>query len=221
VSRRERHAPTPGTVGKRVLDIGVAAVALALTLPVQLVAASAILLEDGRPVLFRQPRAGLGGREFRVIKFRTMRRNDIPPEQMGQVRGDHPLVTRTGRLLRRTKVDELPQLLNVVLGHMSLVGPRPALPSDLAGYDAYAWRRLTVRPGLTGWAQVNGSVVLSWPERILLDVWYVDHRCTRLDLAILVRTVGVLIGGERANPAALEAAAVHAATTAGRGTPRE
>lgn len=220
MSRREAPAPAPGMLGKRVLDIGVAALALALTLPVQLLAAGAILLEDGSPVLFRQSRAGLGGREFQVVKFRTMRRNDIPPEQMGQVLGSHPLVTRTGRLLRRTKVDELPQLLNVVLGHMSLVGPRPALPSDLAGYDAYAWRRLTVRPGLTGWAQVNGSVVLSWPERILLDVWYVDHRSIRLDVAILLRTVGVLIRGERPHPAALEAAAVHAATAAGRGTPR-
>ena len=192
---------------KRAIDLVVAAGALACTSPVQFVAALMIWLESGRPILFAQPRAGLHGRVFTALKFRSMR---LHAPDLVQVTGAHPLVTRTGRVIRRLKIDELPQLVNVVRGDMSLVGPRPTLPELAAQYSEYERRRLAVRPGLTGWAQVNGNVTLTWSERILLDVWYVDHRTARLDLAILLRTVMVVIRGERTRPAALEAARQHA-----------
>ncbi len=188
----------------------VSLVGLTLVAPLLLVTSLAILLDDGVPIFYRQRRAGRAGRPFELLKFRSMRVNEVPPEQMGQVRHGHPMITRVGRLIRRTKIDELPQFVNVLRGDMSLVGPRPALVSDLDGYDEFDRRRLLVRPGITGWTAVNGAVQLTWPERIVLDVWYVDHGSFHLDLAILVRTIWVVLGGERARPAALEAARRHA-----------
>jgi lipopolysaccharide/colanic/teichoic acid biosynthesis glycosyltransferase len=140
-----------------------------------------------------------------------MRVHGLPTTEVGQVYETHPMVTRVGRLLRRFKIDELPQLVNVLLGDMSIVGPRPALPEALAGYDEFQRRRLEVRPGLTGWAQVNGSARLTWDERILLDVWNIDHWSHGLDLRILARTLGVVLWGERPNRRALAAARAHAA----------
>ncbi|HEY0022678.1 MAG TPA: sugar transferase [Longimicrobium sp.] len=195
---------------KRVLDVLVSGAALLAASPVLALAAAGILLEDGRPLLFVQPRAGRGGRVFHALKFRTMRVHQVPAHQMAQVRAGDPLVTRVGSVLRRLKVDELPQLVNVLRGDMSLVGPRPTLPEQVAGYDAFQRRRLEVTPGLTGWAQVNGNTELDWPERILLDVWYVDHRSLWLDLRILARTLAVVVGGERVRSGPLEQARLHA-----------
>jgi lipopolysaccharide/colanic/teichoic acid biosynthesis glycosyltransferase len=202
---------------KRGLDVVLAGLAFAVTAPIQLLAALCIWAEDGRPVLFSQPRAGRDGQPFTVLKFRSMRRHGLVPEEVGQVRADNDLVTRTGRVIRRTKVDELPQLINILRGDMSVVGPRPALVSDLAGYSDFQRRRLRVRPGLTGWAQVNGNVELPWEDRIVLDVWYVDHWSLRLDLKIIARTVAVVVGGERPNPAELEQARVYANSPDRRG----
>lgn len=195
---------------KRVLDVLVSGAALLVASPLLALAALGILLEDGRPLLFVQPRAGRGGRVFQALKFRTMRVHGIPAHRMAQVRAGDPLVTRVGSVLRRLKVDELPQLVNVLRGDMSLVGPRPTLPEQVAGYDAFQRRRLEVTPGLTGWAQVNGNTELDWPERILLDVWYVDHRSLWLDLRILARTLAVIVGGERVRSGPLEQARLHA-----------
>lgn len=206
VARRRRESGV-----KRGLDVAVSVSALAVTLPVQAFGALATIVEDGRPILFRQTRAGLGGRRFEVLKLRTMRLHDTPPLALGQVGAGHALVTRTGKVLRRLKIDELPQLLSVVRGDMSLVGPRPALPEHADLYDDYQRRRLLVRPGLTGWAQVNGNTELTWPERILLDVWYVENWSLRLDLIILARTVGVVVRGERRDIGALRKAIDHAA----------
>lgn len=200
---------------KRALDVAVAAVALAATFPVQAFAALATFIDDGPPILFRQTRAGLGGRRFEVLKLRTMRIHDAPPLALGQVGSGHALVTRTGSVLRRLKIDEMPQLLLVLRGDMSLVGPRPSLPDHVDLYDDYQRRRLLVRPGLTGWAQVNGNTQLTWPERILLDVWYVDNWSLSLDLLILARTVRVVLTGEQRNTRAMMKAIEHAGRLAG------
>jgi lipopolysaccharide/colanic/teichoic acid biosynthesis glycosyltransferase len=197
--------------GKRAMDLVLVGAALLVTCPVQALAALVIWLRDGRPILFRQQRAGLGGGPFALLKFRSMRVTATPAELLGQVGIDHALVTATGRLLRRWKIDELPQLLNILRGDMSFVGPRPTLVEQVAAYDELGRRRLLVRPGLTGWAQVNGNVALTWPERILLDVWYVDHWSLGLDARILLRTIGVVARGERPDIEALEEARAHAA----------
>ncbi len=188
----------------------VAGLALVATAPLQAVVIVLILLDDGRPVIFRQLRAGRGGRPIELRKFRSMRRNEVSPLQLGQVSGGHPLVTRVGGVIRRFKVDELPQLLDVLRGDLSLVGPRPTLLEHVADYGDFERRRLSVRPGLTGWAQVNGNTELSWEDRILLDVWYVEHWSLALDLRILARTVAVIAAGERQNRQGLEEAIAHA-----------
>ncbi|AKT37588.1 sugar transferase [Chondromyces crocatus] len=195
---------------KRALDVSVAGLALAGTLPLMAVTAALIALEDGRPVLFVQRRVGRGGRLFDMLKFRTMRENSLTIQQTGQVRGDHPLVTRVGRVIRRYKLDELPQLVNVLRGDMSLVGPRPTYPEHAATFTSLQQRRLEVLPGCTGWAQVNGGTLYTWDERILMDVWYVDHWSLGLDLRILLRTVGVILGGEREGGEVLQRARDHA-----------
>jgi lipopolysaccharide/colanic/teichoic acid biosynthesis glycosyltransferase len=179
----------------RLLDVAVAGAGLIVTSPLVGLAALAVKLEDGGPVLYRQRRVGRDGVEFELLKLRTM---VVGAETMGAGyavdRGD-PRITRVGRLLRRTSVDELPQLWNVVRGEMSVIGPRPTLRYQVERYDARQRRRLEVRPGLTGWAQVNGRATLSWAERIELDVWYVENRSTRVDLKILLRTPRALFGG--------------------------
>ena len=188
---------------KRALDVTVAAAALLVVSPLLLVTALLIVLEDGRPVFFRQNRAGRGGEPFSIFKFRSMTLNDAPVATMGAVTGAHPLVTRVGRVIRRTKIDELPQLLNVLTGDLSLVGPRPTLLEQIAEYDDFERRRLSLKPGVTGWAQVSGGIYLPWEERIALDVWYSDHWSLLLDLGVLLRTVGVIVFGERLNHRAL------------------
>jgi lipopolysaccharide/colanic/teichoic acid biosynthesis glycosyltransferase len=157
--------------------------------------ALAIKLEDGGPVLYRQRRVGRDGREFELVKLRTM---VVGAETQGAGwavnRGD-PRITRVGRVLRRLSLDELPQLWNVVQGEMSLIGPRPTLKYQVERYTDHQRRRLEVKPGITGWAQIHGRAALPWEERIELDVWYVEHRSPRLDLKILLRTPLALFGG--------------------------
>ena len=179
----------------RALDIAGASVGLALASPVLAVAALAIKLEDRGPVLYRQRRVGKDGGEFELLKLRTM----VPDAEMHGAgfavnRGD-PRITRMGRLLRRLSLDELPQLWNVVRGEMSLIGPRPTLQYQVDQYTSRQRRRLEVKPGITGWAQIHGRASLPWEERIELDVWYVENRSPRVDLKILLRTPLALFGG--------------------------
>jgi len=178
---------------KRALDVLGASVGLTISAPLLAASALAIRLEDGGAVFFRQERVGLDGRPFEVLKLRTMI-VDAHTQGAGYAvdKGDSR-ITRVGNLLRRTSLDELPQLWNVLRGEMSLVGPRPTLSYQVEKYTERQRRRLEVRPGLTGWAQVNGRASLSWPERIELDVWYVEHRSLALDLRILLRTAAVLL----------------------------
>jgi lipopolysaccharide/colanic/teichoic acid biosynthesis glycosyltransferase len=179
----------------RVLDALSAAVGLAVASPLLAASAIAIKLEDGGPVFFRQTRVGKDGVDFELLKVRTM---VVGAEARGAgfaVDAGDSRITRVGRILRRTSVDELPQLWNIVRGEMSLIGPRPTLRYQVETYTERRRRRLDVRPGLTGWAQVHGRATLPWSERIELDVWYVDHRSPRLDLMILLRTPLALFGG--------------------------
>jgi lipopolysaccharide/colanic/teichoic acid biosynthesis glycosyltransferase len=182
-------------VGRRLRDAVGAAVALALASPVLAAAAVAIKLEDRGPVLYRQRRVGQGGREFELLKLRTM---VVGAETQGAGwavnRGD-PRITRVGRFLRRLSLDELPQLWNVVRGEMSLIGPRPTLAYQVERYTPRQRRRLEVKPGITGWAQVHGRAALPWDERIELDVWYVEHRSAWVDLKILAKTPAALFSG--------------------------
>ena len=179
----------------RELDAVLAGAGLVLTSPILAAAALAIKLEDGGPILYRQARVGKDGEDFDLLKLRTM---VVGAEQLGARyavdRGD-PRITRMGRFLRRTSIDELPQLWNVLRGDMSVIGPRPTLRYQVEQYDLRQRRRLEVKPGLTGWAQVNGRAALPWPERIELDVWYVEHRSPRVDLGILLRTPLALFRG--------------------------
>lgn len=170
---------------KRLMDVVVAAVALVLLAPLLAAIAVALLLTQGRPVLFRQVRPGLAGRPFALVKFRTMR----PARPAGpSPESDAERLTPLGPFLRTTSLDELPELWNVLCGDMSLVGPRPLLLEYLPEYTRSERRRHEMRPGLTGWAVVHGRNTLAFRERLRLDVWYVDHFTLRLDLAILART---------------------------------
>jgi lipopolysaccharide/colanic/teichoic acid biosynthesis glycosyltransferase len=168
---------------------------LLVTSPLLGLAALAVKLEDRGPVFYRQLRVGKDGRDFELLKLRTM---VVDAERQGAgyaVDRDDPRITRAGRVLRRLSIDELPQLWNVLRGEMSLVGPRPTLRYQVDRYDERQRSRLDVKPGLTGWAQVNGRAALPWDERIELDLWYVEHRSTGLDLKILVRTPVALFRG--------------------------
>ena len=171
---------------KRASDVIGSVALLGVAAPVLVVAAAAVLLTMGSPVLYRDRRAGRAGRTFELLKFRTMR-----PLRPGETvpESDHVRITRVGQVLRRTSIDELPSLLNVLRGDMSLVGPRPLPVRYLDRYTATQARRHDVKPGITGWAQVNGRNAVSWAEKFTLDVWYVDHSSLRLDLRILMMTV--------------------------------
>ena len=179
----------------RVLDLLSASLGLAVASPLLAASAIAIKVEDGGPVFFRQTRVGKDGEDFELLKLRTM---VVGAERKGAgyaVDVGDSRITRTGRILRRTSVDELPQLWNVVRGEMSLIGPRPTLRYQVDTYTERQRKRLDVRPGLTGWAQVHGRATLPWADRIELDVWYVEHRSPLLDLRILFRTPLALFGG--------------------------
>ena len=179
----------------RAADVAIAGSALIVASPVLALAALAVKLEDGGPVLYRQTRVGKDGGDFELLKLRTM---VVGAETIGAGlsvnRGD-PRITRAGRVLRKLSLDELPQLWNVVRGEMSVIGPRPTLRYQVEQYDERQRHRLDVKPGITGWAQVNGRATLPWADRIELDVWYVEHRSPRLDLQILARTPFALFRG--------------------------
>ena len=195
---------------KRTIDIVGAASVLLVLSPLLLATVVCVVLEDGLPIFFTQKRAGQNEREFDILKFRSMRVNTASAETMGTVTGSHPLVTRTGRFIRRFKIDELPQIINVLKGDLSLVGPRPTLLAQVEEYSDFERRRLEMKPGMTGWAQVNGNINLPWEDRIALDVWYVEHWSLVLDFKILLRTVGVVLFGETPNRHALEEATTYA-----------
>jgi lipopolysaccharide/colanic/teichoic acid biosynthesis glycosyltransferase len=179
----------------RPFDILLAGLLLLLAAPLLALAALLIRLESRGPVFYRQRRVGLNAEPFELWKLRTM----VPgAESMGAgiyvVEGD-PRITRVGRLLRRFSLDELPNLINVLRGEMAIVGPRPTVQEQVERYTERQRRRLEVKPGITGWAQVNGRTSLPWPERIELDVWYVENRSMRLDLRILAKTARMLATG--------------------------
>jgi lipopolysaccharide/colanic/teichoic acid biosynthesis glycosyltransferase len=180
---------------RRAVDIVVSAVLLALTSPVLLVAVVAVKLDSRGPAFYRQRRAGLRGEPFDMLKLRTMVDG---AEHVGAglaIDAGDSRITRVGAFLRRTSLDELPNLVNVLRGEMSLIGPRPTLPAQVAQYTARQRGRLAVKPGITGWAQVNGRASLPWSERIELDLYYVEHRSLALDLKILARTPGLVLRG--------------------------
>jgi lipopolysaccharide/colanic/teichoic acid biosynthesis glycosyltransferase len=179
----------------RALDVALAGTGLVVAAPFVALSALAVKLEDRGPVLYRQVRVGKDGADFELLKLRTM---IVDAEKVGAGfavdKGD-ARITRVGRVLRRLSFDELPQLWNIVRGDMSLIGPRPTLRYQVERYDERQRHRLDVKPGLTGWAQIHGRATLSWPERIELDVWYVEHRSALVDLKILLHTPLSLFGG--------------------------
>jgi len=181
---------------RRAFDIVVAAALLVLTAPLVALAIVAIRLESRGHPIYRQRRVGRGGHEFDVLKLRTMVDG---AESIGAglaVNAGDPRITRIGKLLRRTSLDELPNLINVLKGEMAIVGPRPTVPVQVAQYSERERGRLAVRPGITGWAQVNGRTSLPWSERIELDLWYIEHRTWRLDFQILLRSARLVLAGE-------------------------
>jgi lipopolysaccharide/colanic/teichoic acid biosynthesis glycosyltransferase len=185
-------------IAKRAMDVMLASLALLVSAPLLLLLAALVALDSPGGAFFRQTRVGRDGRPFTIYKLRTFRRESHGIYGDEEIRWNDPRVTRAGNLLRRCKLDELPQLWNVLRGDMSLVGPRPDIPVQAEGYRAYERSRLKVRPGLTGVAQVSGNTFLSWPERIRLDVWYIGHYSLGLDLIILIYTLPLLLRGEKA-----------------------
>jgi lipopolysaccharide/colanic/teichoic acid biosynthesis glycosyltransferase len=180
---------------RRGIDILVSGAALLLASPLLAVAMAAVRLESPGSPLYRQRRIGLEGRPFEMLKLRTM---VAGAEKIGAglaISENDPRITRVGALLRRTSIDELPNLINVLRGDMSLIGPRPTIPVQVEQYTPRQRRRLEIRPGITGWAQVQGRASLPWSERIELDLYYIDHRSPALDLKILMRTVPIVLGG--------------------------
>jgi lipopolysaccharide/colanic/teichoic acid biosynthesis glycosyltransferase len=181
---------------RRAFDIAVAGAALVLTSPLLVIAVVAIRLESKGHPIYRQRRIGKDGHPFDVLKLRTM---VAGAESMGSglaVNEGDPRITRVGAVLRRFSIDELPNLVNVIRGDMAIIGPRPTVPVQVEQYTERQRGRLAVKPGITGWAQVNGRTSLPWDERIELDLWYIEHRSWRLDLQILVRTAAIVFGGE-------------------------
>jgi undecaprenyl phosphate N,N'-diacetylbacillosamine 1-phosphate transferase len=178
---------------KRILDISLSLLVLLLLWPLMLTVSALIFLLMGRPIMFHQVRPGLGERPFVIWKFRTM---SNATDSDGRLLPDGKRLTRVGRLLRRTSIDELPQLVNVLRGEMSFVGPRPLLPQYLPYYRSNERARFSVRPGLTGLAQIRGRNCLSWDERLAADVEYIDKFSFRLDLTILMETVAMVLTGK-------------------------
>ena len=199
-AQQRLDVPPPASRPKQGLprwaDLVIAVVSLIIVSPILLAAAIAIRLESRGRVLYRQRRVGRDGVIFEMFKLRTMRRGADPVGVGTAVTVEDPRVTRVGRLLRRFSLDELPNLFNVLRGEMRIVGPRATLPAQVELYTPRQLRRLDLRPGVTGWAQIHGRAGIPWEERIELDVWYVEHRSLRLDLKILARTPGSLLAGE-------------------------
>jgi sugar transferase EpsL len=181
------------TAAKRILDLSVATLALGSLLPLLAAVSLLVFLTQGRPIVFRQTRPGLNGKPFNLFKFRTMSNSS---DSCGNLLCDAKRLTRLGKFLRATSMDELPELLNVIKGDMSIVGPRPLLMEYLDRYTAGQARRHEVKPGMTGWAQVNGRNELSWEDKFRLDVWYVDHHSFCLDLKVLSLTIWKILKRE-------------------------
>ena len=179
MSQASPHLPRGAPLMPRAVDLAIAAIALVLLSPVLLAAALWIKLGSRGPVLYRQRRVGLDGQEFEMLKLRTMARGSDPVGVGTAVVRDDPRVTGAGRFLRRTSLDEVPNLVNVLRGEMAIVGPRPTIPAQVVDYTDRQKRRHQVLPGITGWAQVQGRAGIPWEERIELDLWYVDHRSRR------------------------------------------
>ncbi len=184
----------------RAADILIATIALALLSPLLLIAAIAIRLGSRGPVIYRQRRVGLKGREFEMLKLRTMAVGSDPVGVGTVVTREDPRVTAAGRILRRTSLDEIPNLVNVLRGEMAIVGPRPTIPAQVIDYTPRQHRRHDVPPGITGWAQVQGRAGIPWEERIELDLWYCDHRSAALDARILLKTLWLLVTGHGLAP---------------------
>jgi lipopolysaccharide/colanic/teichoic acid biosynthesis glycosyltransferase len=184
----------------RSFDIAVALLALVVFSPVLLLAAVAIKLGSRGPVLYRQRRVGLHGEEFEMLKLRTMLSGSDPVGVGTVVTRDDPRVTGAGRVLRRTSLDEIPNLVNVLRGEMAIVGPRPTIPAQVVDYTPRQHRRHEVRPGITGWAQVQGRAGIPWEQRIELDVYYVERRSAALDARILLKTLWLLVSGHGLAP---------------------
>lgn len=181
---------------KRAVDLGLSLAGLLLVAPLVAVGVAAMKVTSPGPAFFLQVRTGRNGRAFRPIKLRTMTAGRTPdPNEIVPL--DHPGVTRVGRVLRRFKIDELPQILNVLVGEMAFLGPRPTLPEQTRAYDDFQRRRLLVRPGLTGLAQVNGNTSISWEERIRYDVYYVRRHGFLMDVGIVLKTIPVIVLGEQ------------------------
>lgn len=172
----------------------IALLALITVLPILFILALSVLVFQGQPVLFRQMRAGKGGDAFELIKFRSMRDTR---DADGELLPDDQRTTGIGKFLRRSRLDELPGIWNVVTGDMAIVGPRPLLPETIDDLGEIGARRGAVKPGLTGWSQVSGNTLLSLEQKIALDLWYIEHRSLALDLQIILRTVIVMVGGEK------------------------
>jgi lipopolysaccharide/colanic/teichoic acid biosynthesis glycosyltransferase len=184
----------------RAFDNAFAAVVLFVASPFLLIAAFAIKVDSRGPAFYRQRRVGLDGRVFEMWKLRTMIKGSDPVGYGTVVKRDDPRVTRVGRFLRRTSLDEVPNLFNVLRGEMAIVGPRPTIPAQVDDYTPHQKRRHEVLPGITGWAQVLGRAGIPWKERIELDVWYVDHRSAALDARILLQTIRLVLTGQGLAP---------------------
>jgi lipopolysaccharide/colanic/teichoic acid biosynthesis glycosyltransferase len=184
----------------RIFDILTAAIALIALLPFLVIAAIAIKLGSRGPVIYRQRRVGRDGMEFEMLKLRTMVAGSDPVGVGTVVTRDDPRVTAAGRVLRRTSLDEIPNLVNVLRGEMAIVGPRPTIPAQVIDYTPRQHHRHDVRPGITGWAQVQGRAGIPWEERIELDLYYVDHRSAALDARILLKTLWLLVTGHGLAP---------------------
>jgi lipopolysaccharide/colanic/teichoic acid biosynthesis glycosyltransferase len=184
----------------RSVDILIAALGLLILSPLLLIAAVAIKLGSRGPVLYRQRRVGEGGREFEMLKLRTMVEGSDPVGVGTVVTRDDPRVTAAGRVLRRTSLDEIPNLINVLRGEMAIAGPRPTIPAQVVDYTPRQRRRHDVPPGITGWAQVQGRAGIPWEERIELDLWYAEHRGAALDARILLKTLWLLVTGHGLAP---------------------
>ncbi len=178
--------PAGVPISKRIFDLIIAVPGLILLSPLLGIVALILRISQGRPVVFTQPRGGLNGKVFHIYKFRTMRE---AYDEQGQPLPDEKRISKPGRILRATSLDELPELINVLRGEMSIVGPRPLMAKYLQRYSPEQMRRHEANPGITGWAQINGRNLLTWDDRFRLDIWYVDHWSLGLDIRILVQTI--------------------------------
>ncbi len=197
-------------MGKRAVDFTLALIALIFLSPVFLVLALLIKLETGGSVFFLQKRVGKNEKPFTIFKFRSMyEKHGLTPEELGPVKHNHAVVTKLGHFMRRTKLDEIPQFVNVLMGTMSIVGPRPCLYSSLEEMSEDERRRFSVSPGVSGWAEVNGNVELTWHEQLALDLWYIDHQSFWLDWLIIGKTLKTIFWGSIRNEKALLQAHKH------------